>query len=293
MTASDAPIEDRGRCDGAHGAEAARAGDTEAVRPSLRAVELMGIRIHVLTEREAIAHVLDCLELGLGGLVVTPNIDHLRRCVRHADYGAIVNAAELVVADGRPLVWASRIKGEPLPEVVAGSNLVSTLSAAAAGRGRSVFLLGGMNGSEVGAARILKERSPALRVSGTFCPPFGFERDAAAMERLEATLLAAAPDIVYVGLGSPKQEQLVQRLRSKLPATWWLGVGISFSYLTGDVARAPLWMRRLGLEWVHRLASEPGRLAKRYLVEGIPFAVRLLFWAAWRRLRPVPIRRPA
>src|SRR6185503_14088249 len=104
---------------------------------------------------------------------------------------------------------------------------------------------------------------------------FGFESDPKEMERLAAALSEAAPDIVFVGLGSPKQEKLIGRLRSTLPGAWWLGVGISFSYLTGDVRRAPVWMRRCGLEWFHRLTSEPGRLARRYLVEGIPFGLRL------------------
>jgi len=124
-------------------------------RPALPTVDLMGVAIHALTEDQSIAHILDALDEGRGGFVVTPNIDHMRRCVNHADYGEIVATADLRVADGRPLLWAARLKGERLPEVVAGSNLVSTLSAAAARRGRSVFLLGGVNGSELGAARVL------------------------------------------------------------------------------------------------------------------------------------------
>jgi hypothetical protein len=96
------------------------------------------------------------------------------------------------------------------------------------------------------------------------------------MNDLTAVVVGARPDIVFVALGSPKQEQLIDRLRDRLPRTWWLGVGISFSFLAGEVKRAPRWMRKTGLEWVHRLVQEPGRLAKRYLVHGVPFAMRLL-----------------
>lgn len=251
----------------------------------LATVDLLGVRFHAVTEAQAIAHVLDALDAGRGGTVVTPNLDHLRRCVRHAEYRAIVGRADLVVADGMPLVWASRIAGTPLPERVAGSNLVPHLTGAAAARGRSVYFLGGVEGTAEGAARILRERHPSLRVAGTWYPPFGFEERPDEMARLEADVVGSAPDVVYVGLGSPKQEKLIERLRPRLPQTWWMGVGISFSFVTGDVRRAPEWMRRTGIEWVHRLASEPRRLGRRYLVEGIPFGLRLLAWAAARRMR--------
>jgi N-acetylglucosaminyldiphosphoundecaprenol N-acetyl-beta-D-mannosaminyltransferase len=96
------------------------------------------------------------------------------------------------------------------------------------------------------------------------------------MATMEATLLAAAPDIVFVALGSPKQEVLIDRLRHALPRAWWLGVGISFSFVCGRVKRAPRWMQQSGLEWLYRLSQEPKRLARRYLLDGMPFACRLL-----------------
>ncbi len=256
-----------------------------AVSSPPASIEMMGIPLHVLTERAAIAHVLAAISEGRGGIVVTPNIDHLRRCVASAAYRDIVLAADLSVADGMPLLWASRIAGTPLPEAVQGSNLIYSLPAAAAEAGRSVFLLGGDAGTAEGTARILSEISPDLRVAGTWCPPYGFESDETEMARLTEALVAAQPDIVFVGLGSPKQEHLALRLRACLPRAWWLGVGVSFSYVTGDVQRAPVWMRRCGLEWFHRVCSEPGRLARRYLLEGIPFGVRLGAWAVGRRLR--------
>lgn len=251
----------------------------------LPTVDLLGVRIHALTEAQVVAHIMDSIDAGRGGFVVTPNIDHMRRCVDNSDYRETVASADLVLADGVPLVWASRVAGDPLPEQVAGSNLIVSLPAAAAARGISIFLLGGAEGTAAGAAMALIQRFPGLRVAGTWCPPFGFEDSPEELARLEAAVVGASPDIVFVGLGSPKQERLIERLRGLLPRTWWLGVGISFSYVTGDVRRAPVWMRRMGVEWVHRVASEPGRLARRYLIEGIPFGVRLMSWAAWRRFR--------
>jgi N-acetylglucosaminyldiphosphoundecaprenol N-acetyl-beta-D-mannosaminyltransferase len=243
------------------------------------------VPVHAVTERETVAHILDALDDGRSGVVVTPNTDYLRRCVGQAEFRRLVVSADLVVADGMPLIWASRVAGSPLPERVAGSNLISSLSADAARRGRSIFLLGGAEGAAAGAARVLTERSPDLRVVGTWVPPFGFENDPDELARMDAALLEAAPDIVFVGLGSPKTEMLIDRMRHRLPGTWWMGVGISFSFLNGDVPRAPLWMRRVGLEWLHRLASEPRRLARRYLIDGIPFGARLMAWSLRRRFQ--------
>ncbi|MBM3973806.1 MAG: WecB/TagA/CpsF family glycosyltransferase, partial [Planctomycetes bacterium] len=126
--------------------------------------------------------------------------------------------------------------------------------------------------------------SPALRVVGIECPPFGFDQDAAAMVALRTRLAAARPDIVFVALGSPKQEFVSRDLRATLPAAWWLGVGISFSFVAGDVQRAPRWLQGLGLEWLHRLLQEPRRLARRYLVAGLPFAAALFAKALWARV---------
>lgn len=247
------------------------------------AIELMGVRIHAVTERACIAHVLAALDAGRGGWVVTPNLDILRRCVNEPEFKAMVAEADLVVADGMPLIWASRLQGTPLPERVAGSNLVGTLGAAAAVAGRSVFLLGGAPGAAAAAAGVLRERLPTLKIVGVHCPPMGFERDAGAMESIATMLGEARPDIVYVALGSPKQELVIRRLRGAAPSAWWLGVGISLSFLCGEVRRAPMWMQRIGLEWAHRLIQEPRRLMRRYLVDGAPFGLRLLGSSLLRR----------
>lgn len=248
----------------------------------LPTITLCGVRLHAITETQCIQHVLDQLQAGRGGMLVTPNLDHLHRCTKNMAFNALVAEADLVVADGMPLVWASRLQGTPLPERVAGSNLITTLSGAAAGRGRSVYLLGGSAGTAEGAARVLVERFPNLKIAGTFYPPLGFENDAAQMAQIVAGLAAAKPDIVYVALGSPKQEKLIARLRQILPDAWWVGVGNSFSFLCGDVRRAPRWMQVSGLEWVHRLSQEPKRLFRRYVVVGLPFAFTMLGRAVFK-----------
>ena len=232
--------------------------------------------MHAIDEQTCIEHILTELSHGRGGVVVTPNVDHLRRCQQDISFSALVAEADLVVPDGMPIVWASRLQGTPLPQRVAGSDLISSLSGAAAGAGKSVFLLGGDSGTAEAAAAVLRDRYPQLRIAGTLCPPVGFERDETQIKLIISALTDANPDIIYVALGSPKQERLIDRIRRNFPRSWWLGVGVSFSFLCGDVQRAPLWMRKNGLEWIHRLGQEPKRLFKRYVLVGIPFASTLL-----------------
>ncbi len=246
-------------------------------RPSnkLPTIELCDVKLHRVTERQCVDFILEEIDAGRGGVVVTPNLDHLRRCVRDRIFGSLVAEADLVVADGMPLVWASRLQKTPLPERVAGSNLISSLSKGAALRGKSIFLLGGAEGTAEKAAAILQERYPGLKVVGTLCPEIGFESRPREMAEIVSMLTQTQPDIVFVGLGSPKQEHQIAKLRPNLPNAWWLGVGVSFSFLTGHVRRAPLWMQKRGLEWAHRLYQEPRKLFKRYIVFGVPFAARL------------------
>jgi len=242
--------------------------------------------VHSVRQSECVDHVMVALDHGLGGWIATANLDHLLRLRRSEDFRRAYEGASMVVADGMPLIWASRLQGTPLPERVAGSDLIYSLTAAAARDGRSVFFLGGNPGSAEAAAAKLCELSPGLQVRGTCCPPMGFDQQPALVEELSAMLAESGADIVFVALGSPKQELLIERIRSVLPNAWWIGVGISFSFVAEEVVRAPRWMQRLGVEWVHRLAQEPGRLWNRYLVQGLPYAGRLMAQSMWRRFTP-------
>jgi N-acetylglucosaminyldiphosphoundecaprenol N-acetyl-beta-D-mannosaminyltransferase len=259
-------------------------------------VRLLDLELDAVSESDAIRTVMRGLEEGEGGFVVTPNLDHLRQLSRKPELAALFGKADLVVADGMPLIWASRLQGTPLPERVAGSELIWSLTAEAALRDRSVFLLGGAPGACERAEARLRSCYPGGRFAGNYCPPFGFEYDADEIERIRQTLRAADPDIVFVGLGFPKQERLIAYLRSDFPSTWFLGVGYSFSFVAGETPRAPDWMIRLGLEWLHRLGHEPRKLASRYLLHGIPFATRLFASALAVRVTPrraASHRRPA
>jgi N-acetylglucosaminyldiphosphoundecaprenol N-acetyl-beta-D-mannosaminyltransferase len=271
-----------------------------ALRTSESRVSLMGLDFDALTESEAVATILASLEAGQGGWVVTPNLEYLRAYQFADEVQQQFDSADLVVPDGMPLLWASRLKNEPLPGRVAGSDLIWSLSRAAARRGASLLFLGGEPGTAEAAAERLQTEFPGLVVSGAICPPRGFEQDPKTVAGLAREAAALRPDIVFVGLPLAKHLVTSQALRRELPHAWVIGVGVSFSFVSGHIERAPGWLQRLGLEWVHRLAQEPRRLFRRYLVEGIPFALRLLTYSALARgmsalaLRPdrvVPRRR--
>ena len=253
--------------------------------PAPACVTLCDLDVHRISEAATIGVILRGLDEGRGGSVVTANLDQLRQLVRHSELTSLFRRADLVVADGMPLVWASRLQGEPLPERVAGSDLVWSLTAEAALRDRSVYLLGGAPGACEEAEARLRECYPGARFAGHFCPPVGFEYDAMQIQEIRRRLREANPDIVYVALGFPKQERLIAYLRSEFEDMWFLGVGYSLSFIAGHTRRAPAWMIRLGLEWLHRLVQEPGRLAKRYLFHGLPFAARLFARSLARRLK--------
>jgi N-acetylglucosaminyldiphosphoundecaprenol N-acetyl-beta-D-mannosaminyltransferase len=256
-------------------------------------VDLDGIGIDRITEAEVVAIVRDALAHGRGGRVVTPNIDILRRAQRDPDVRRFLDDADLVVADGMPLIWASRLGGTPLPERVAGSSLIWSLSAGLGRDRRSIFVIGGeptaaAEGAADGATRAadrLAAACPGLRIAGALCPPYGFERNPQAVADLCAKVAGAQPDLVFVGLGFPKQEQMVDRLRPELPDAWFVGCGAAVNFVAGDVDRAPRWMQRTGLEWAHRLGTEPRRLAGRYLRHDAPYALRLLAQAPAQRAR--------
>ena len=248
-------------------------------------IMLRGVAVHAIDRAETIEHVFDELEADRGGWIITVNLQHMHRCENDVTYRHLVKEAELVVADGMPLVWAARLHGTPLPERVAGSDLVPQISAAAAEKGRSIFLIGGAAGAAAGAAAALRAKHPNLMIAGTHVPPYGFEDDDEEVEKIRRAVVEGSADIIFVALGSPKQERLIYRLKNECPRAWWLGVGISFSFLAGQVHRAPPLLQRLGLEWLHRLVQEPRRLFRRYIIEGVPYGLKLMSSASLERFR--------
>jgi len=250
------------------------------------ATSIMGLPINRLDQPTLIQTFVRSVRAREGGWIVTTNLDILRQFTASRESRELILAASHRVADGQPLVWATRLAGSPVPERVTGSELVLSMPEAAARAGLSVFLLGGEPGAAAAAAARLEELYPGLQGVASYCPPFGFEDDPAELERIKEAVHGARPALVLIGLGFPKQERLIRLLRPEMPQTWFIGIGISLSFLAGKQPRAPAALQRLGLEWVHRLSHEPRRLFRRYVVQGLPFAFRLFAWALMQRLAP-------
>jgi N-acetylglucosaminyldiphosphoundecaprenol N-acetyl-beta-D-mannosaminyltransferase len=206
--------------------------------------------------------------------VVTVNLDFVSIAAREPSFRTTVNRADLAVADGMPLVWLSRLRGQPLAERVAGVELVVQSCRVAAARGLSVFLLGAAPDVAEAAARRLEAMWPGLKIAGCYSPPMGpleGEED----ERIVSMVKAATPDFLFVALGAPRQDQWIFEHQPELQVPVAMGVGCVFDVLAGSLRRAPQWMQRAGLEWAFRLGQEPHRLWRRYLVNDLPMLARL------------------
>jgi N-acetylglucosaminyldiphosphoundecaprenol N-acetyl-beta-D-mannosaminyltransferase len=236
-----------------------------------RRIELMGMPFHAVRFEEAVDILVNLARGDRPAYAVTANVDHFMRFSRCPEVRELYTHADLVVADGMPLVWASRWLGVPLPERVTGSDLLPALCARASHEGLSVFLLGGAPGTARSASVVLQRRYPNLRIAGTYYPDYGFEKDPEQARRAVEAVRDARPDILFVGLGSPKQEKWIAGNREACGVKLSVGVGITFSFVCGQVKRAPRWMQRTGLEWAHRLIQEPRRLWRRYLLDDTAF----------------------
>jgi len=244
--------------------------------------QLAGFEFDLLIEAEVVGHIVSESRVGRGGWVATPNIDNAR-LRRDPALRDLVRSATLVVPDGMPLLWAARLRGYPLAERVTGSSLIFSLTSAAASAGLSVYMLGGDPGVPDLAGTELARRYPGLQVAGADAPPVGFEESPDGVALIRKRLCQAPPDVVYVGLGFPKQERLIAELVTALPCAWFIGCGAAIPFAAGTLPRAPIWMQRSGLEWMFRLLKEPRRLFRRYVVYDLPYAARLLISSAGER----------
>ena len=250
-------------------------------------IRLGHLWIDALTFAEALDRIVALVRSGAGGSVFTPNVDHVVTAEDDLAFRAAYAAADLSLADGQPLVWASRLLGAPLPGKVSGSDLVWPLLERAAQLRWRVYLLGGDPGvGEAVAARL--ERELGLRVVGVDAARIPLEAPGGSPDAALARLCAARPDLVLVALGAPKQERWIHRSMAALRPAVAVGVGASLDFLAGRLSRAPAWMSRAGLEWLYRLLQDPRRLAVRYLWKDPRFLLVLLRTA--RSPRPDRVR---
>ena len=210
------------------------------------------------------------------GFVVTPNVDHVCRLKKDAEFREAYARAALRLPDGVPLMWCARLLGSPLREKLSGSDLVPRVSAYAAEKGYRVFFLGAADGVAEEAAAKLREKHPALQVAGWFSPPFGFERDALQCREIVERVRESGADLCFVAFGSPKQEIWLSQHAEATEVPVCIGIGAALDFVSGHVRRAPTWVQRIGCEWVWRIAQEPRRLWRRYILEDSYFVILFL-----------------
>ncbi|MCP4641574.1 MAG: WecB/TagA/CpsF family glycosyltransferase [bacterium] len=246
-------------------------------------VELFNIRFDNVTFEEVRGRIAERIESREPSYVVTPNVDHVCRYAKDEHFRTAYGGAYLVLADGMPLLWASRLLGKPLYEKLSGSDLVPLLCEFAAQRGYTVFFFGAEQGVAEEAMHRLCKRYPALQVAGAYSPPYGFDECPEENAKAVAKIAQARPDICFVALGCPRQEYWMERHFREADASVMLGVGAALDFAAGKQKRAPVWVQNWGMEWLWRLCHEPRRLWRRYLVEDSYFLSVL--WREWRKGR--------
>jgi len=237
---------------------------------TVRSFRVLGVRVNAIQIPEVIALMEEWIAQGdRSHYIAVTGMHGVTESNEDACFKAILEKADLVVPDGMPLVWLGRLHGYGLKRRVYGPELMETFCAKTGTKYRH-FFYGGAPGVADGLARTEQERH-GIRIAGTYCPPF---RALTEKEQADvvATIQAAKPDVLWVGLSTPKQERWMDEYKDRLDVPVLLGVGAAFDLNTGRLKQAPRWMRENGLEWLFRLLAEPRRLWKRYLVQGSKFA---------------------
>ena len=243
--------------------------------PSHERCHILGVGISAIDREKALKTIEAWIAAQLRHYVTVTGVHGVMESQRDAELMRIHNAAGMVTPDGMPMVWISRMRGLKHVSRVYGPDLMLDVCARSVQTGWRHFLYGGAEGVADLLAQKLRHRFTGLQVVGTFCPPFRpmtDEEDRALVDRINE----AQPDIVWVGLSTPKQEYWMARHVGRLNAAVLIGVGAAFDFNAGIKAQAPLWMQQAGLEWLFRLATEPRRLGRRYLINNTGFVYRLI-----------------
>ena len=232
----------------------------------MKKVRFLNVSIDNLTMDEALLAADGLIRQGKMSFITTPNVDHLVILEKNRELQEAYAQADLVLADGMPLVWFSRFYGTPIKEKISGSDFLPKLCELAAQKGYRIFFLGGEDGVARKASQNLKVMFPELQIVGHYSPEIGFENDLQQMENIDQRLKDARPDILVVALGCPKQEIFIVKNKDRWKIPLSIGVGASLDFLAGKQKRAPRWMSNHGLEWLFRLKQEPIRMFKRYFL---------------------------
>lgn len=210
-------------------------------------MNFLNIEVDNLTMNEAIDRAEELIIKKKPSYVVTPNVDHIVKLENDKEFQEVYKNADLILTDGMPLIWISKIKGNPIKEKISGSDFFPKLCERAAEKGYSIFLLGAAEGVATKAAKNLKEKYEGLNIVGTYSPSYGFEKKDDEIKMIIEMINKAKPDILAVGLGAPKQEKFLHKYRNDLNVPISLAIGASIDFEAGNINRAPKWMQNCGL----------------------------------------------
>ncbi len=238
-------------------------------------IRILGSPVSAVSMDQSVEAVMRALELRQKGYVCLAGIQTLTEAYEHADFREILEKAFLVTPDGMPLVWLGKLLGQRHMTRVYGPDLMLKVCERSVGSGHTHFLYGGHPGVAEDLKTALERRFPGIRIVGTYCPPFrplNGEEERALLNQVAE----AKPDVVWVGVGTPKQDRFMRDYLHRMDTTLMFGVGAAFDFHTGRVKQAPGWMQRSGLEWFFRVCCEPRRLAGRYFRNNPLFVWRLI-----------------
>lgn len=230
---------------------------------------LLNTYINNVTMSETIEAIEQMIVERKKSYIVAINVDVVMKIEEDAYLKKVVDNADMVLVDGKPLVWISKLHGKPLKAKISGSDLVPLLCEVAAQEGYKVFIIGGKEGVAEVAKNKLKGRLPDIQIVGTYAPPFGFEKDEVELEKINRMISTAHPDLLIVCFGCPKQEKWIYENIEKYDATVSICAGATVDFLAENVRRAPRWVSESGLEWFYRFLQEPKRLFKRYFIDDL------------------------
>lgn len=237
---------------------------------------LLNTYINNVTMPETIAAIEQMIEADKKSYVVAINVDVVMKIEEDSYLKKVVDNADMVLVDGKPLVWISKLHGKPLKAKISGSDLVPLLCEVAAEKGYKIFIIGGKDGIAEQAKEKLENRLPKIKIVGTYAPPFGFEKNESELDKINQMISEAHPDLLIACFGCPKQEKWIYENIQKYNAKVSVCAGATVDFLAGNVKRAPRWMSDHGLEWFYRFTQEPKRMFKRYFVDDTKI-VKLIF----------------
>ena len=237
---------------------------------------LLNTYINNVTMPETIAAIEQMIEADKKSYVVAINVDVVMKIEEDSYLKKVVDNADMVLVDGKPLVGISKLHGKPLKAKISGSDLVPLLCEVAAEKGYKIFIIGGKDGIAEQAKEKLENRLPKIKIVGTYAPPFGFEKNESELDKINQMISEAHPDLLIACFGCPKQEKWIYENIEKYNAKVSVCAGATVDFLAGNVKRAPRWMSDHGLEWFYRFTQEPKRMFKRYFVDDTKI-VKLIF----------------